>query len=284
MKIRAGLLSVLLVGLILSTPNAGAAGISVDAGLTPAKDRWIVRTMLRGMTRDDDPTAMDRKMEMLVWNNVLAYGLQPNLTLILKQPVKRREITMAGSSNSNSGIGDLALLAKYRLVRRNTRETTFGLAGTLELSVPTGADEFTSDTWDVQPGVYGSFRRGLWATDFSAAYKLNGFAGERDDDLEIGDELSLDWAAARQFLVGGSANTTIAPVLELSYRNTTANELSGQSLANSGEDVLYLSPGVKYTRSSLILEALVQVPVWQDQNGAQVDRGTGFLLGLRKMF
>jgi hypothetical protein len=132
--------------------------------------------------------------------------------------------------------------------------------------------------------VYGSFRRGLWATDFSAAYKLNGFAGERDDDLEIGNELSLDWAAARQFLIGGSANITIAPVLELSYRDAAADELSGQNLANSGEDVLYLSPGVKYVRSSLILEALVQVPVWQDQNGTQVERGTGFLLGLRKMF
>jgi hypothetical protein len=284
MRIWAGLLPAVLAGLILSVPDAGAAGISVDAGLTPARDRWIVRTMVRSMPRDDDPTGMDRKMKMLVWNNVLAYGLQSNLTLILKQPVKRREISMAGSSIRDTGAGDLALMAKYRLVRRNTRETTFGLATTLQLSFPTGAQEFTSDTWDVQPGVYGSFRRGLWATDFSTSYKLNGFAGNRDDGREIGNELALDWAAARQFLVGGSADTTLAPVLELSYRDAAADQLFGQRFANSGEEVLYLSPGVKYTRSSLILEALVQVPVWQDQNGAQLERGTGFLLGLRKMF
>jgi hypothetical protein len=284
MRIRAGLIPAVLAGLILSVPDAGAAGISVDAGLTPAKDRWIFRTMVRSMPRDDDPTGMDREMKMLVWNNVLAYGLHSNLTLILKQPVRRREMSMADSSSRDTGAGDLALLAKYRLVRRNTREITFGLAATIQMSVPTGAEEFTSDTWDVQPGVYGSFRRGLWATDFSAAYKLMGFAGNRDDDREIGNELALDWAAARQFLVGDSADTTLAPVLELSYRDAAADKLFGERLANSGEEVLYLSPGVKYTRSSLILEALVQVPVWQDQNGTQLERGTGFLVGLRKMF
>jgi hypothetical protein len=191
---------------------------------------------------------------------------------------------MAGSSISDTGAGDLEVLAKYRLVRRNTRDTTFGLATTLQLSAPTGAEPFSSETWDIQPGVYGSFRRGLWATDFSAAYELNGFAATRDDSRDIGDQLSLDWAVARQFLMGGSASTTLAPVLELSYRDAAADQLSGQQFANSGEEVLYLSPGVKFTRSSLILEALIQVPVWQDQNGTQVERGTGYLLGLRKMF
>ena len=280
----ARLLLMLLACLVLLPPDAGAAGISVDAGLTPARDRWIFRTMVRTMTRDDDPTGMGRKMDMLMWNNVLAYGLRPNLTLIVKQPVLRREITMAGSEIRDTGAGDLALLAKYRLVRNNTRETTFGLAGTLELTVPTGTEEFTSDTWDLRPGIYGSFRRGRWAADFSAAYRLSGVAGERNDGREIGNELALDWAGARQFLVGGSADNTLAPVLELSYRNTARDELLGQPFVNSGEELLYLSPGIKYTRSSLILEALVQFPVWQDQNGAQVERGTGFLLGLRKLF
>lgn len=274
----------MFVALVFLPPNARAAGISVDAGVTPAKDRWIFRTMLRSMTRNDDPTGMGRSMDMVVWNNVLAYGLKPNLTLILKQPVRRRKISMAGSSSSDTGAGDLALLAKYRLVRRNTRDTTFGLATTLELSAPTGARQFTSETWDIQPGLYGSFRRGHWAADFSAAYRLNGLGGTRDDGREIGDELALDWATARQFLLGSSADVTVAPVLELSYRDAAADQRFGQQLANSGEEVLYLSPGVKFTRSSLILEALVQVPVWQDQNGTQVERGTGFLMGLRKLF
>ncbi len=273
-----------LAVLLLLPSGTEAAGISVDAGVTPARDRWIYRTMVRSMTRDDDPTGMGRQMDMLMWNNVLAYGLRSNLTLILKQPVRRREISMAGSEITDTGAGDLALLGKYRLVRRNTRELTFGLAGTLELTAPTGAEEFTSDTWDLRPGIYGSLRRGRWATDFSAAYRLSGLAGDRDDGREIGNELALDWAGARQFLVGGSADNTLAPVLELSYRNAARDELSGQPFVNSGEELLYLSPGIKYTRSSLILEALVQFPVWQDQNGAQVDRGTGFLLGLRKLF
>jgi hypothetical protein len=284
MNRRTRLLVWILAGLALAAPDALAAGISVDAGVTPAEDRWIFRTMVRGMQRDDDPSGMDRKIDMLVWNNVLAYGLKSNLTLIVKQPVQRRKISMAGSSIRDTGAGDLELLAKYRLLRRNTRDTTFGLATTLQLSAPTGAEPFTSETWDIQPGVYGSFRRGLWATDFSTAYRLSGFAGERDDGREIGDRLELDWAAARQFLMGGAADTTLAPVLEMSYRDAASDRLFGQPFPNSGEEVLYVSPGVKYTRSSLILEALVQVPVWQDQNGSQVERGTGFLMGLRRLF
>jgi len=277
-------LALIVTALVLLPPNVRAAGISVDAGVTPAKDRWIFRSILRSMTRDDDPTGMDRSMDMIVWNNVLAYGLKPNLTLILKQPLRRRKISMAGSGDSETGAGDLELLAKYRLVRRNTRDSTFGLATTLELIAPTGARSFSSETWDLKPGVYGSLRRGPWATDFSAAYRLNGLGGSRDDGREIGNELALDGAASRQFLLGGSADVTVAPVLELSYRDAATSRLLGQPLADSGEDVLYLSPGVKFTRSSLILEALVQVPVWQDQKGTQVERGTGFLLGLRKLF
>ncbi|MHC4238972.1 MAG: hypothetical protein ACYSUC_04355 [Planctomycetota bacterium] len=44
--------------------NAGAAGISVDAGLTPPEDRWIIRNQVRYMTREDDPTGMNREMSM----------------------------------------------------------------------------------------------------------------------------------------------------------------------------------------------------------------------------
>ncbi|MHC4559338.1 MAG: hypothetical protein ACYS80_18760, partial [Planctomycetota bacterium] len=49
-----------LNALVLESARAG--GISVDAGLTPAEDRWIFRTQLRYMQRKDDPTPMDRKM------------------------------------------------------------------------------------------------------------------------------------------------------------------------------------------------------------------------------
>ncbi len=44
--------------------NAG--GISVDAGLTPPEDRWILRTQVSYRERRDDPTNMNRKMNTII--------------------------------------------------------------------------------------------------------------------------------------------------------------------------------------------------------------------------
>ncbi len=264
--------------------SVSATGISVDAGLTPAEDRWIFRSLVHTMQRDDDPTAMDRKMERYTLNTVLAYGLRQKMTLMLKLPVVHQNMLMAGSSNRNSGLADLFLLAKYGVYRRNTREYTFGVATTLGLELPTGADTFSSETVDVKPGIYLSYRRGPWGSDFNIDYSWNGFADKSSGGIDPGDELSLDWAFAHQFSMNEKASIAWAPVLELSYKKISSDQLDGNNIANTGESVLFLSPGVKYTRSSLILEALIQFPVSQDQEGSQLKRGTGGLIGLRYMF
>ena len=65
---------------------AGAGGISVDAGLTPPLDRWIVKTQTRFMRLGDDSTQMNRKMNMYMFPVIVAYGLRPDLTVMLRQP------------------------------------------------------------------------------------------------------------------------------------------------------------------------------------------------------
>ncbi len=74
-----------VVRLALVPASANAAGISVDAGLTPAEDRWIFRTQVRYMRRKDDPTHMGRKMSTYAFPVVLAYGVRPDLTLMIRQ-------------------------------------------------------------------------------------------------------------------------------------------------------------------------------------------------------
>jgi hypothetical protein len=193
-------------------------------------------------------------------------------------------MSMAGSSVSKSGPGDFMVMGKFGLYRKNTADYILGVAATMALEMPTGSDAFTSDTWDLKPGIFLSWRDGTWATDFSIAYKWNGFASDNAIGVDPGDELELDFALARQFSIGEGADVMFSPVLEVSYRDVSANQLAGQSLPNSGESVLFLSPGAKLTLSSLILEALVQVPVSQSQKGIQTERDTGFILGIRYMF
>lgn len=268
----------------LVSETALAAGISVDAGLTPAEDRWIFRTQFRYMNRKDDPTAMNREMDMYGVPIVLAYGYRPDLTLLVRQSLRHTNMSMAGNISRDSGLDDLFVLGKYRLYRRNTREYTFGIAPTLGLELPTGNDNFTSDTWDLQPGLFTSWRSGPWASDLNISYKWNGFADEDDAGTNPGDELSVDLALAHQFSIDGRADTSITPVLEFSYKHLSADRRNGRDLANTGESLFFVSPGVKYTKSSLILEALVQIPTWQDQKGVQLEQGTRLILGARVMF
>lgn len=278
--IRLGLVAMF----IFLAASVHAGGISVDAGITPAEDRWIIRTQVRHMQRVNDPTEMGREMTRYVIPVVVAYGLRSNVTLMLRQTVMHQEMSMMGNSENNTGLGDLFVLVKYKAYRLNTARYTFAIAPTVGLEMPTGSDAFTSETWDLNTGLYFSCRNGPWAADMNAAYAWRGFSDNNESDVDPGDQLSLDCAFAHQFSIGEQASTSLAPVLELSYKNTQANRLQGQDISNTGESVLQISPGVKATISSTIIEALIQVPVWQDQEGLQLERGTVVLIGTRFMF
>ena len=281
------LLAVLLVGATVNaliSGNAGAAGISVDAGLTPPEDRWIIRTQFRSMSRKDDPTPMNRKMDTYVVPVVVAYGFRPDLTLLVRQRVKHRKMSMNGSVSRDTGLGDLFVLGKYRLYRHNTREATLGIASTLGLDLPTGDDDFSSETWDLQPGLFASWRSGPWASDFNIAYKWNGFADRGKGGLDPGNEFSVDLALAYQFSIDGRADMSLFPVLEFNYEHRSPDELSGHDVAHTGESLFFVSPGIKFVKSSFILEVLLQIPAWQDQEGSQLKQGTRFIVGTRFMF
>ena len=267
-----------------SIQYASAAGISIDAGLTPPEDRWIVRNQFRFMQREDDPTSMDREVEKYVFPFVVAYGFKPELTFMARQKFINKNMSMGGSTSRDSGLDDLFLLAKYKLFRRNTRDYTFGMASTIGLELPTGEDEFSSETWDLEPGLFASWRSGPWASDFRAAYKWNGFADKGKNGLDPGDKFSVDLAFAHQFSINGNPDISIAPVLEFNYEHFLSDRLDGDAVPNTGESVLFISPGIKFTKSSFILEALVQFPVLQDQKGLQTELGTRFIVGTRVLF
>ena len=223
-------------------------------------------------------------MEMYMVPVILAYGLKSNLTLLCRQPVMRRNMSMMGASSAESGFGDLFIMGKFKVFRRNHVNYTLGLAATLGIEVPTGSDGFSSETWDLQPGLYFSWRRGSLGSDVSMTYTLNGFADKGQNNMNPGNELAVDWAASYQFSLGESSMISIAPVIEVSYRDLSPDRLNLQDIENSGESLLFFSPGMKVTLSSFILEALVQIPVVQNRNGVQIERNATWLFGMRYMF
>jgi hypothetical protein len=236
------------------------------------------------MQRSYDPTQMDREMRMYAFPTMIAYGLRSHLTLMLRQAVVYQEMSMAGMTEKKTGFGDLFLLAKYKAYRVNTRQYTLGLAPTVGLEFPTGDESFSSDTWDLTTGLYISGRSGPWASDLNIAHAWNGFSGKGKNDIDPGEELSLDWALARQISLNGDATTALAPVLEVNYKHIWPDRLDRQDVSNTGESVLLISPGTKLTISSIVLEALVQIPVWQEAEGSQLERDAAALAGIRFLF
>lgn len=260
-----------------------AGGISVDAGLTPGQDRWIFKLQARYLESGHDPTPMDREMKMYAYPFMLAYGLRPELTVMVRQAWMRREMEAMAMDDSWTGRGDFLLLTKYRLYRANTSEYTLGIAPTLGLEAPSGERSFTSDTWDLHAGIFLSLRSGPAAFDGNVAYVYNGFI-DAGADIEPGDELNLDLAWAYQFGLGEGSKAAVAPVLELSFQSVSPHRDSGHEVPDTGGNVLLLSPGVKFTTSWLILEGLVQFPVGQNQRGDGLERGISALVGTRIMF
>ena len=272
----------LAVALLMTvTSKVAAGGISADAGLTPAQDKWIFRTQVRYTKATNHPTMMARSMEMYMFPMVVAYGLRSDLTVMVRQPFMKMNMTMAGNTTRSSGFGDLMLMAKYRAVRQNRLTYTLGIAPLLGVKLPTGDEEFTSDALDLKTGLYVSGRIVPWAADLNVTYTINGLTG--DDGREENKVFELVGALAYQFSLTKDGRKALAPVVEFSYEHASSIEINGVEQADSGESVFRIAPGVKLTLSSLIIESLLWIPLWQDQEGNQLEQGVGGLFGIRVM-
>ena len=278
------MLAVLFVFALIPAAESLAVGISIDAGLTPPEGRWILRTQVRSMSRTPPEGTGDAGMDRLMVPLVVVYGLRPQLTLGLRQIIDSRSMTMMGNENKESGFSDLYVFAKYKILRINTRSYTLGIAPLVGVDAPTGSSGISNEFWSINTGLFFSGRSGGWGADLTMGYRFSGVANIPADDPDPGNELGLNLALAKQIPVGKSGQTALAPVFEISWKDTASDQVAGVDTPNSGETAFTLAPGLKYTRGDLIIEGLVRFPVSQDQNGMQMEIGNMYLIGIRHMY
>jgi hypothetical protein len=262
--------------------SAQAGGISIDAGLTPAQDRWIFRTQWRYMQRKM-PQPSHPEMTAHMMPIVAAYGLRSDLTVMARQVIVSRTMNSGDMSATSSGMGDLLLMAKYKAYRFNSPTYVLGISPTLGLGMPTGANEVSGRKWNLRTGLYVSGRVGTWAADFNAVYVFTGVGREAGVIDDPGDEITAQIAFARQLGFGYRSAYAIAPVVEVTYLKAFTDRDDDIDLPNSGESVVWLSPGMKFTWGSFIVEGLLQIPVHEDYTGIQMERDPTFLAGIRVM-
>lgn len=263
--VKATLLATLLFSVTL---NLKAEGISVDAGLTPAQDRIVVRLQYRNML--NHMGGNDIVMHMMPV--VVAYGLTPDITVMLRN-IYRAVGTNETMMEMDNRWMDPFLMGKVKLYRRNTRVYSLGVAGFAGTTFPI-LNSSVSKTYSPVIGVNASFRPGLWSFDLNNAYEWVDYNTE--ENQSAAKQLQVNLAVSRNILLPGIENWVLSPVQEFSFANNKPA---------SGENSSYgfISPGFQIVSPNVKFEGLYQIAINSSQTGG-VKNGNRLILGLRFMF
>ena len=255
MKRAAVFILAIIPAVAAAAPACAQAPINSNVALQPSTGGLIIRQQFRYAEASRDTPSANLDFNTVSESTTIVYGLTHELTLIANIPAilsLDTDNNTTGASESTNGFVDAALLAKLRVFRDDfgVNDTArFDLIAGAEL--PTGADRFSRDSVNpIVGGVY-TYVHGRHAFDADLLWKFNTGAAAANADL-----LRYD----------GAYLYRLAPELYASNSPTAwfaAIELNGFSETN-GDNELFLSPGIQYVTTRWILEATIQLPVWQD--------------------
>jgi hypothetical protein len=258
-----------------------------------------------------------------------AFGVTHELTISAELPFVRRDHLREGAHSHDggetvneveqlgnvSGIGDLNLLAKYRLTHGET--ANFALIGGLK--VPTGSTHRRSEdgerletehqpgtgSWDPIFGAAFGTKIGSLGLSASALYQLSTRGAQR---TELGDRLQGGIALSHRFGGQGEHHQHVASLnhhhgdeldehdeagghsswdgfLELVGEWEGRQKIGGEVEQESGGGVVWLAPGARYNSAGgLSFAASFGVPVWQHIRSSHPDNDYRLSLSIGKAF
>lgn len=279
---------------------ASAAPLTFNTALPISKDEWILREQFVFMKSADDPSPMNRRMEVSGVVTMLGYGVTRDFAVFGVLPYfdKRLEMNMGGSNatRSRTGSGDVMLMGRYTVFEDNGTEYTFRIAPFLGVKAPTGSDHATdslgrlppqlqlgSGSWDWQGGVVGSYQSLDWGGDVQLAHQSNGEA----NGFRAGAVTRLDLSVQRRLwpgTLGEGVPDFLYGGLEANLIHVAKDRGNGIDDPNSGGTALFLTPTLQYVTRKWVLEAGIQVPVSQRLNGTALKNDYILTTGFRLNF
>jgi len=262
-----------------------AQGINTNVALAVAEDEGIFRSQIRYQRATDDPLETGRERDVIVLPQTLVYGVTSRMTSFITLPivVHRRIEAGDGSVRRDEGLGDLRILARYTFfiddyAPLSTRRAAL-IAG---MKFPTGTDRIGTESFDPIFGAVGTWASNRHEIDLDSLYTVT----TKRRDFEAGDEFRYDLAYRYRLWPArfGKRLLQFNGLLELNGRWTDKARANGTSIAASGGNILFLSPGVQFIAKRYIVEASIQVPVWQDLNGSQLEDDWTAVLSMRIPF
>ena len=281
-----------LVALSIATVSVAgivqAAGINTNVALPVREGGYVYRTQVRFLSASDDPTLLDRDIDLYAIPNVLVYGATARTTLFGILPYLSRSVdfTAAGLRQSDdvNGFGDLRFLVRQTVYVRDALQRTSRLGLLAGLEIPSGKDEFSSHSTDYQLGAVYTLQDGRHELDAELIYKIN----TEGRGLELGDELQYNFAyevrvSPWEWPERGTPSQ-IYLVIEANGKTSQETRSAGAKLNNTGGTIVFLSPGIQFVTRRVIYEGSIQIPVVQNLNGSQVETDFVAAAGVRVQF
>lgn len=289
-----------LIAIFSGTAGAWSAPITFNTALPVAEDEFIARLQYILNQSGDDPSGADRDRTAWAVVSVLGYGVNSDLALFAVVPYvnKHLELTLDDTrvTRQADGLGDMKLFGRYTLFKNNFKGGSFRIAPFAGIEVPTGKNKIRdglgrlpasvqpgSGSWDPFAGVVMTYQTLDFQVDAQVSYKANTAA----NGFEFGDVTSLDASLQYRLWPGdlsGNVPGFLYGVLEAKLIHKGHNLNNGLEDLNSGGTALSLVPGVQYITRRWIVEASVQLPVFQDLNGTQLENDYVARAGFRFNF
>ena len=300
-----------LVGALLLTnaQSVSAQGppINTDTafvnGLQGAALRSFVFSVNRsGLVQDGEDIfdPLDREVSIFAIPIIVPYEVVKNkLNIVGGIPVlhKRMAFTEGGERHelTNSGFGDLFVLAKYLFLQKDAPGKTTRMAVLGRVKFPTGRDDETDAQGNKLPRP---LQLGTGSVDYSAGVAVTHIVrriglnadliynfNTEANNFAFGDTLKYDFALG--YRVSPRRYETYSTkqwnaYLELNGEFARSNKLNGVRLPDSGGNVAFLSPGIQFIPfSTFLMEASLRIPVIQNLNGTQLKFQPAFTVGFR---
>lgn len=228
----------------------------------------------------------DKKIQTQIMTAGLQYNFNRDWGLTLRVPYVDRQVKMANEDdseiikNSNHTIGDVRLTANYSgFFSDMSTGLTFGI------KLPTGDYKYSGfDSRDTQIGtgstdaIIGAYHLGKLSDDGALGYFVQG-AWQKPimttKDYRPGDEFNAAVGAVYDFGKVGEFSK-VAPLLQIVGSDRLKDHGANADLINSGYSRLMLSPGIELQTKSFKFYADMELPIYYNVRGNQLEAGQIF--------
>jgi hypothetical protein len=267
--------------LLFGSSAVGQQSFLNTSAAQPSTGTFLFRQTVEYQKFGHDPSGLDRDIEQFRFNTQLSFGLTKDLTIIGQVPLYHRSVDSPaeGVSNDDFDLGDANITLKLRLWQHDTGPVdTMRLSLLAGLDLPIGQEPFGNGGWDPMIGAVFTAIRDRHGVNLAARYQFNTHQrSEAPIDVDGGIEDTLFVDAAYLFRL--APQQWAADIHGAWYAMA---ELS-TTYETNGDVEVRLAPGIMYEARNWVIEAMVQVPVYDDlDHRPETDFVLGF--GFRVLF